>query len=114
MGDVATAILDAAERRIRIGGFNGFSFREVAADVRLKSSSVHYHFPTREKLAAAVVHRYAGEVAQIIDRGLAADPNPVNVWMRAFRETLHSKSACVLALCSAPDPWTCRRKSRRK
>src|ERR1700720_895295 len=50
MRDVKTAILDAAERRMQIGGFGGFSFREIAADVGIKSSSVHYHFPTKENL----------------------------------------------------------------
>ena len=58
MSDVNTAILDAAEARMRLGGFNGFSFRGIAADVGVKSSSVHYHFPTKETLAAAVIHRY--------------------------------------------------------
>ena len=47
MNEIAAAIMDAAERRMRIGGFNGFSFREIAADVGVKSSSVHYHFPTK-------------------------------------------------------------------
>ena len=90
MGDVATSIMDAAERRMRLGGFNGFSFREIASDVGVKSSSVHYHFPTKEKLAAAVVHRYTDEVAEIIDREIKADPNPAKIWTRAFRGTLHS------------------------
>jgi AcrR family transcriptional regulator len=58
MSDVNTAILNAAEARMRLGGFNGFSFRDIAADVGVKSSSVHYHFPTKETLAAAVIHRY--------------------------------------------------------
>jgi TetR/AcrR family transcriptional repressor of nem operon len=90
MSDVATAIMDAAERRIRLGGFNGFSFREIAADVGVKSSSVHYHFPTKEKLAAAVIHRYTDEVAELIDRELTVDADPVKVWTHAFRGTLHS------------------------
>jgi len=102
MGDVATAIMDAAERRMRIGGFNGFSFREIAADVGVKSSSVHYHFPTKEKLAAAVVHRYTDEVADIIDQKLATDPDPVKVWTRAFRGTLHSdERMCPCAVLGA-------------
>ncbi len=91
MTDVATAIMDAAERRMRIGGFNGFSFREIAVDVGVKSSSVHYHFPTKENLAAAVIRRYTDEVAELIDRELATEPDPVKVWTRAFRGTLHSK-----------------------
>lgn len=51
-------ILDAAEVRVRTGGFHGFSFRDVAADVGIKSASVHYHFPTKSDLVAAVAERY--------------------------------------------------------
>lgn len=102
MSDVATAIMDAAERRIRLGGFNGFSFREIAADVGVKSSSVHYHFATKEKLAAAVIHRYTDEVAQFIDREAAIDSDPVGVWTRAFRGTLCSdEHMCPCAVLGA-------------
>src|ERR1700721_2376760 len=68
MSDVPTAIMDAAEARMRIGGFNGFSFRDIASDVGIKSSSVHYHFPTKENLAAAVIRRYTDEVAQLLKK----------------------------------------------
>ena len=63
MSDIKTAIMDAAERRMQLGGFGGFSFRELAADVGVKSSSVHYHFPTKEALAAAVIRRCAEETS---------------------------------------------------
>src|SRR6202011_1309266 len=102
MSEAAAEIMDAAERRMRIGGFNGFSFREIAADVGVKSSSVHYHFPTKEKLAAAVIHRYTDEVAELIDQELAADSDPVKVWTRAFRGTLHSEyHMCPAAVLGA-------------
>ncbi len=63
-------IIAAAEKRMRTGGFHGFSFREVAADVGIKSASVHHHFPAKEDLAAATAHAYA-------ERFMAAlgDPN---------------------------------------
>lgn len=51
-------ILAAAEKRARVGGYNGFSFRDLAEDVGVKSSSVHYHFPTKADLGAALAHRY--------------------------------------------------------
>ena len=92
MGEAATEIMDAAERRMRIGGFNGFSFREIAADVGVKSSSVHYHFPTKENLAATVARRYTQRVAEYIDRETAAGVDPVKAWILAFRGTLHSSS----------------------
>jgi TetR/AcrR family transcriptional repressor of nem operon len=90
MSDVSNQIMDSAERRIRAGGFNGFSFREIATDVGVKSSSVHYYFPTKETLAAAVIHRYTDFVAAMIDKELASEADPVKVWTRAFRGTLHS------------------------
>jgi TetR/AcrR family transcriptional repressor of nem operon len=51
-------ILDSAESMIRLGGFHAFSFRDIAREVGLKSASVHYHFPTKEDLGAAVMKRY--------------------------------------------------------
>lgn len=57
-------LLDAAERRARSGGYNGFSFRELAEDVGIKSASVHYHFPTKADLAEALVHRYTRQAEE--------------------------------------------------
>src|ERR1700732_3598867 len=92
MSDMKTAIMDAAERRIQQGGFGGFSFREIAADVGIKSSSVHYHFPTKEELAAAVVRRWAEYTSELVDKELEKDPNPIRVWTKAFRGTAFSKA----------------------
>lgn len=57
-------ILDAAETRARRGGYNAFSFRELAEDVGVKSASVHYHFPTKPELAEALTRRYAERARQ--------------------------------------------------
>lgn len=54
----ANEILDAAERFARTVGYNGFSFRDIAAEIGIKSASVHYHFPTKADLGAAVAARY--------------------------------------------------------
>lgn len=51
-------ILDAAERRMRAQGYNAVSFRELAAEIGIKSASIHYHFPSKADLGVAVVQRY--------------------------------------------------------
>ena len=56
---MAEHLMDLAEARIRDKGYAGFSFRDLAAEAGIKSASVHHHFPTKAKLAAAVAHRYA-------------------------------------------------------
>ena len=85
MSDVATAILDAAERHIRVGGFSGVSHRILAEEVGVKSSSVHYHFPTKDRLAAAVINRYRENVSDHIDQLFAKESDPVKVMAEAFR-----------------------------
>jgi TetR/AcrR family transcriptional repressor of nem operon len=110
MSDVAAAIMDAAERRMRKGGFSGFSFREIAADVGVKSSSVHYHFPTKENLAAAVIQRYTAQTADLIERELQKEPNPV----KRSEGPCTQRIACVHAPSSVRQLWICRRKYQRK
>ena len=56
--DTVERILDVAEDCIRERGYNAFSFREIAKEIGIKSASVHYHFPTKADLGAAVVRRY--------------------------------------------------------
>jgi TetR/AcrR family transcriptional regulator, transcriptional repressor for nem operon len=81
--DVTDAILDSAERRMRKGGFHACSFREIATDVGIRSASVHYHFPTKTALAAALVARYEAHVLQAI--GDPEDARPLPVKLEAMR-----------------------------
>lgn len=84
----AEAILNAAEIRIRDAGYNGFSFRDLATDVGVKSSSVHFHFPTKEALVAAVVRRYVERLEAALDEEEAAGAAPVAAWRTIFRRAL--------------------------
>ena len=59
-------ILDVAERMARTGGYNSFSFREIAKDVGIKSASVHYHFPGKEELGVAVARRYTDRFLAVL------------------------------------------------
>jgi TetR/AcrR family transcriptional regulator, transcriptional repressor for nem operon len=90
VSDVSTAILDATERRIRFGGYGGFSYREIGADVGIKSSSVHYHFPSKERLAAAVIRRYTDRVEALVNARLKNESDVERIWVELFRSTLMS------------------------
>jgi TetR/AcrR family transcriptional regulator, transcriptional repressor for nem operon len=62
----AIEILEAAELRIRRGGFDAVSYRDLATDVGIRAASVHYHFPQKALLGAAVVDRYTEKVLAAI------------------------------------------------
>ncbi|MEP3244510.1 MAG: TetR/AcrR family transcriptional regulator [Sneathiella sp.] len=71
--DRVEAILASAEHYIRRGGFNAVSFRDIASDVGIKSSSVHYHFPHKEDLGVAVIQRYEHRLLEAL--GDPSDPS---------------------------------------
>lgn len=56
--DKANEILKVARRLMMERGYNGFSFRDVAAEVDIKSASIHYHFPTKAELAESAARDY--------------------------------------------------------
>ncbi|WP_331375685.1 TetR/AcrR family transcriptional regulator [Sinorhizobium chiapasense] len=99
MSETTDAIMDAAEERIRRAGYSGFSFREIAVDVGVKSASVHYHFPTKEKLAAAVARRYTDRFLAAVDHQIAGGDDIVEAWRQVFRVALHRDGR--MCLCGA-------------
>ncbi len=68
----ANEILNAAELRMRQGGFDAVSYRDLAAVVGIKASSVHYHFPQKADLGRAVVERYTTKLLAFL--GAPDDP----------------------------------------
>ena len=60
--DNRSKILNAAQHMLQTRGFNAFSYRDLAAEVNIKSSSVHYHFPTKEDLAVALLEKYSNAI----------------------------------------------------
>src|ERR1700722_5492624 len=77
-------ILKAAEARMRRGGFHGLSFRDLAADVGIKSASVHYYFPTKTDLGVILMKTYHEEMLAAF--GDAMNPRPLTAKLGAMRD----------------------------
>ncbi|MEL7099295.1 MAG: TetR/AcrR family transcriptional regulator [Pseudomonadota bacterium] len=86
-----------AERLIRTNGYSGFSFREVANEVGIKSASVHYHFPTKPDLAAAVARRYRERFADALEDAERHGAGRVQAWRDLFHKAL--KQDGLMCLC---------------
>jgi TetR/AcrR family transcriptional repressor of nem operon len=56
-------ILEACSA-LQEGGVNGFSFRDLADAVGVKSSSVHYYFKNKNELFAAILETFTAEFTQ--------------------------------------------------
>lgn len=91
-------LLDAAEARARRGGYDAFSFRDIAHDVGVKSASVHYHFPTKPDLAQALARRYTQRARERLGDAstLTADEARARV-TALFRDALETDD--LMCLC---------------
>ncbi len=68
MADKREQIATAATSAIKTGGLSSVSFRTLAEEVGVKSSSVHYHFPTKADLAEAVVRGYTEDFNAVLGK----------------------------------------------
>ncbi len=87
-------ILDAAERMARRGGYHGFSFREVAAAVGIKSASIHHHFPTKEDMAAELASRYCERF--IAGLGEPGEAGAIHRLVAAYRSAIRDDDQMCL------------------
>ncbi len=94
--DTATRIMDVAENYIRTQGYNGFSFRDISAEIGIKTASIHYHFPSKEDLGAAVTKRYTERF--LTGLGLP-DAYPANEQVERYKEAFRSSYAAGEQMC---------------
>jgi TetR/AcrR family transcriptional regulator, transcriptional repressor for nem operon len=89
LSGTAKRLMDLAEAHIRDGGYTGFSFRNLAAEVGIKSASVHHHFPTKAKMAAAVARRYGDRfLASVAPQPNESAEDAISAYRSAFRAAL--------------------------
>lgn len=58
LNDTANRVLDVAEHFTQTRGFNAFSYKDIQKEVGVKTSSIHYYFPTKQDLAVAMTERF--------------------------------------------------------
>jgi TetR/AcrR family transcriptional repressor of nem operon len=77
-------ILDSAQQLLQARGYNGFSYKDIAADVNIKTSSIHYHFATKQILIGCLFERYSTNFFDLLEQIAQSDK---------------SRLACLEALC---------------
>jgi TetR/AcrR family transcriptional repressor of nem operon len=81
--DTRETIMATARKMVQTRGYNGLSFRELAKEVGIKSASIHYHFPTKGDLGAALAKRYTEDGVAYLN-GLRAESDDLRTWMTGY------------------------------
>ncbi|HRK32707.1 MAG TPA: TetR/AcrR family transcriptional regulator [Tepidisphaeraceae bacterium] len=98
-------VLAAAERLCQTRGYNGFSFRDLAELVGIRSASIHYHFPAKADLGKALIIRYRQKMETIlleIDRRESTVAGRFKRFIATLREILKDENRmCLCGILAA-------------
>ncbi|MCJ9669950.1 MULTISPECIES: TetR/AcrR family transcriptional regulator [unclassified Neorhizobium] len=112
MSDLSTTsdeILASARTLIMSGGYNGFSYADIAEVVGIRKASIHHHFPSKVDLVRELVKQYR-EVGvagvAILEQNVS---NPLDIlrayaghWAKCIEDS--SRPFCVCALLASELP----------
>lgn len=102
-------ILTSAQTLIMTGGYNGFSYADIASVVGIRKASIHHHFPTKADLVRVLVARYRRDAEKGMEAIARDIPHPaellqayVGYWTQCIGE--NSRPFCVCALLAGEAP----------
>lgn len=105
----ADDILACARALLTTGGYNGFSYADIAEVVGIRKASIHHHFPSKVDLVCAVIKRYredarAGFAA--LER-ISTDPasqlaSYVGYWEKCIADATDPFCICALLASELP------------
>lgn len=97
--DTRETIMQAAQATVQAKGYNALSFRELAKAVGIKSASIHYYFPTKGDLGAALARRYTDNAVGYFEKLIAAGapiPETFARYIAVFRAALQNDNRMCL------------------
>jgi TetR/AcrR family transcriptional repressor of nem operon len=99
MADMRETILNAAQPAVQAHGYGGLSFRELGKEIGIKSASIHYHFPTKGDLGAALARRYWEEAQAALNAFSDTNADPaacLRFYTAVFRVALENGNRMCL------------------
>ena len=109
LSNTSDAIIACARTLIANGGYNGFSYADIAGVVGIRKPSIHHHFPAKADLVTTMVSRHREATAEGIGamEQHVADPLErlrayVGYWKTCIGDA--SSPFCVCALLASELP----------
>ena len=104
MTDTRTRILDLAEGFTQSKGFNNFSYLDLAAEIGVKNSSIHYHFKAKKDLALALVERIRETHAKAcsdFDHHFETPQQRLAALVAHFKSYVQNEKICMCGMMAA-------------
>jgi len=105
----ADQIIVAARTLIVAGGYNGFSYADIADVVGVRKASIHHHFPSKTDLVRTLVADYRGQLEAGLTNIERAIPDPAEklraysgYWEACILDASAPLCICALLACELP------------
>jgi TetR/AcrR family transcriptional repressor of nem operon len=109
ISSTADEILACSRSLIIAGGYNGFSYADIAKVVGIRKPSIHHHFPSKAELVRTLVERYLVEAREGLANLEHAVPAPldqlrsyVNYWKACIDDDTAPFCVCALLAIELP------------
>jgi TetR/AcrR family transcriptional repressor of nem operon len=97
-------ILDIAERLVQTRGFNGFSYADIAAALKVTKASLHYHYPAKADLGKELIERYERNFLAAlarIDAEATGAAEKLRRYAALYAGVLHGDRMCLCGMLAA-------------
>ena len=108
-GNTAGKLVDGATQLIMRGGYNGFSYADLAQRYGIRKPSIHHHFPSKVDLVRAVVEQGRARIRAQITAVEESSPDAMaqlltytGYWERCIRD--QSAPFCLAGVLAAELP----------
>ena len=94
-------ILEEAGQLAQKRGFNGFSYADIAAALKVTKASLHYHFASKGELGRALIVRYTERFQAALD---ALDGTPASMlrgYVKLYEDVLVRDRMCLCGMFAA-------------
>lgn len=100
----AQRVLDVAERLVQTRGYNGFSYADIALELKVTKASLHYHFASKGTLGAALIDRYHTAFTAAlaaIDRAPGDAGSRLKRYVDIYDDVIHNHRMCLCGMLAA-------------
>ena len=81
-------IIDCATDLIQARGYNDFSYRDIAEQIGIKTSSIHYHFPSKADLGQAIIQQHTQMLQQALETISKRKTTKIRTKIKLFLELI--------------------------
>lgn len=102
--DQRTNLKISATKLLRKGGYSSFSFRDLAEKAGIKSSSVHYYFPTKADLIEEVTKDYTIAFIERLktqSEKFSSPEKKVEILIQLYEESLTADLNCLCGVLAS-------------